>query len=73
MPESQLFELMERGALYAHGAKRLTDLDPVASALINGSCALFLEGRDDCLVFPVAGRKAGAPFWGGARWPPVWT
>lgn len=33
-------------------------------ALINGSCALFLEGRDDCLVFPVATeekRSVGEP------------
>ena len=63
-PESELFSLMERGALYAHGAKRETEPDPVVFALINGSCALFLEGRDDCLVFPVATeekRSVGEP------------
>lgn len=63
-PEGELFDLMERGALYAHGAKRETEPDPVVFALINGSCALFLEGRDDCLVFPVATeekRSVGEP------------
>ena len=63
-PESELFDLMERGALYAHGCKRETEPDPVVMALINGSCALFLEGRDDCLVFPVATeekRSVGEP------------
>ena len=63
-PEGELFALLERGALYAHGCKRETEMDPVAFALINGSCALFLEGRDDCLVFPVATeekRSVGEP------------
>lgn len=63
-PESQLYELMERGALYAHGAKRERSLEAVVFALIDGSCALFLEGRDDALVFPVATeekRSVGEP------------
>lgn len=63
-PEGQLFDLMERGALYAHGAKRETELDSVVLALIDGSCALFLEDRDDALVFPVATeekRSVGEP------------
>ena len=63
-PESQLFDLMERGALYAHGANRETELDKVVFALIGGSCALFLEGRDDALIFPVATeekRSVGEP------------
>ena len=63
-PEGQLFDLMERGALYAHGCKRETEPDPVVFGLIDGSCALFLEGRDDCLVFPVATeekRSVGEP------------
>ncbi len=63
-PESEVFDLLERGALYAHGAKRETEADPVVFALINGSCALFLEGRDDCIVFPVATeekRSVGEP------------
>ena len=63
-PASRLYDLMERGALYAHGAKRETSLDPVVFALIDGSCALFLEGRDDALVFPVATeekRSVGEP------------
>ena len=63
-PEGQLFDLMERGALYAHGCKRETEPDPVVFGLIGGSCALFLEGRDDCLVFPVATeekRSVGEP------------
>ena len=54
VPEGELFELLQRGALYAQSARRETEPDPVVFALINGSCALFLEGRDDCLVFPVA-------------------
>ena len=64
VPEGELFTLLERGALYAQAAKRETEVDPVAFALINGSCALFLEGRDDCLVFPVATeekRSVGEP------------
>ena len=64
VPEGELFALLERGALYAQAAKRETEVDPVAFALINGSCALFLEGRDDCLVFPVATeekRSVGEP------------
>ena len=63
-PEGQLFDLMERGALYAHGAKREAEMDPVVFALIDGSCALFLEGRDDALLFPVATeekRSVGEP------------
>ena len=63
-PEGQLFDLMERGALYAHGAKRERELEAVVFALIDGSCALFLEGRDDALVFPVATeekRSVGEP------------
>ena len=63
-PEGQLFDLMERGALYAHGCKRETEPDAVVFALIDGSCALFLEGRDDALVFPVATeekRSVGEP------------
>ena len=64
VPEGELFALLERGALYAHGCKRETELDPAVFALIDGSCALFLEGRDDCLVFPVATeekRSVGEP------------
>ena len=64
VPEGELFELLQRGALYAQAAKRETEADPVVFALINGSCALFLEGRDDCLVFPVATeekRSVGEP------------
>ena len=60
VPEGELFALLERGALYAQAAKRETEVDPVAFALINGSCALFLEGRDDCLVFPMYGHRGKA-------------
>ena len=38
-PEGELFDLMERGALYAHGAKRETEPDPVVFALISGRTA----------------------------------
>ncbi len=53
-PREELFSLLEQGAVYAQQATRETRLDPVALALVNGSCALFLDGRDDALVVPVA-------------------
>lgn len=62
--ESQIFELLEKGALYAQDAKRETDLDAVTRALIDGSCALFFPGRADALTVPVATeekRSVGEP------------
>ena len=64
VPEGEVFSLLERGTLYAQSAKRETELTPVALALIGGSCALFLEGREDALVIPVATeekRSVGEP------------
>ena len=64
VPEGEVFSLLERGALYAQAAKRETELDPVVLALIDGSCALFLAGRSDALVIPVATeekRSVGEP------------
>ena len=64
VPEGRIFELLEQGALYAQDAKRETELDSVALALVNGSCALFLPGRMDALVIPVATeekRSVGEP------------
>ncbi len=64
VPEGQLFDLLEKGALYAQEAKRETELDPVVLALIEGSCALFFPGRTDALVIPVATeekRSVGEP------------
>ena len=49
VPEGELFDLLERGALYAQSAERETQLDPVVFALIEGSCALF---------FPFSAKKA---------------
>ena len=63
-PESEVFSLLERGALYAQSAKRETTLDAVALAIIDGSCALFLPGRADALVLPVSTeekRSVGEP------------
>lgn len=53
VPEGQIFSLIETGALYAQDAKRQTELDPVALAIIDGSCALFFPGRVDALTIPV--------------------
>ena len=64
VPEGEVFPLLERGALYAQAARRETELTPVVLALIDGSCALFLEGREDALVIPVATeekRSVGEP------------
>ncbi len=63
-PEGQIFSLLEKGALYAQEAKRQTELDQVALALIDGSCALFLPGRADALTIPVSTeekRSVGEP------------
>lgn len=64
VPESQVFDLVEKGALYAQEAKRKTTLDEVALSIIDGSCALFFPGRVDALVIPVATeekRSVGEP------------
>ena len=64
VPESQVFDLLEKGAIYAQEAKRETELDQVALAIIDGSCALFLPGRQDALVVPVSTeekRSVGEP------------
>ena len=52
-PEKQVYQLLEKGALYAQEAKWETSLDKVAVALIDGSCALFFPDRRDALVIPV--------------------
>ena len=64
VPESQVFDLLEKGAIYAQEAKRETELDQVALAIIDGSCALFFPGRQDALVVPVSTeekRSVGEP------------
>lgn len=63
-PKEQIFDLLEKGVLYAQEALRETELDPVVVALINGSCALFLPGCPEVLVIPVATeekRSVGEP------------
>jgi len=52
-PEGQIFERLEKGALYAQKATRETELTGVALALVGGSCAVFLPGRCDALTVPV--------------------
>ncbi|MCI8421948.1 MAG: spore germination protein [Lawsonibacter sp.] len=64
VPEGRVFELLEKGALYAQAAQRQTEMDPVVLALIDGACALFLPGRADALTVPVATeekRSVGEP------------
>ena len=64
VPESRVFELLEKGALYAQSATRATELDEAALAIIDGSCALFFPGRSDALLIPVATeekRSVGEP------------
>ena len=64
VPESRVFELLEKGALYAQSATRTTELDEAALAIIDGSCALFFPGRSDALLIPVATeekRSVGEP------------
>lgn len=64
VPEGQVFDLLEKGALYAQQATRETQLDKVALAIIDGSCALFFPGRQDALIIPVATeekRSVGEP------------
>ena len=51
--EDQLFDLLVNGALYAQEVTPQTDMDAVAVAIVNGSCALFLPGRKEALVIPV--------------------
>ncbi len=53
VPEGQIFELLERGALYAQKAVRAAELTEAALALVGGSCVLFLPGRSDALIIPV--------------------
>jgi len=64
VPDGEVFALLEKGALYAQSAKRERALEPVVLALIEGSCALFLAGREEALVIPVATeekRSVGEP------------
>lgn len=63
-PASEVFSLLEHGALYAQSATREKTLDAVALAIIDGGCALFLPGEKEALVLPVATeekRSVGEP------------
>ncbi len=53
VPEDRVFELLEKGALYAQKATRETELTRAALALVGGSCVVFIPGRADALVVPV--------------------
>lgn len=53
VPEGRVFELLERGALYAQAAERVTTMDEAALGIVGGGCLVFLPGRADALLIPV--------------------